>query len=325
MDNIKEHIYLGALLHDIGKFYQRADKRLSDKHNELSSYSKKLAEGICKTYPTGGFGYQHTIWTNQFLEDNAEILNKVPGIRQNVYEDNTLEDSLSNFACNHHRPKTLLQGIITLADWWSAGIDRSGTQTFETEVNKSKRNFKSVPLYSIFNEINKENKQGNDKAAFLLHELSTDKDRLFPTMESADTSNSEEAYLKHWIKFINEFQKLPTGSFNAFSESLLYLLKKYTWCIPSNTNDMADVSLYEHLKTTAAIAHCLYCYYEENPNCFNWDAAASRLNIADEARPVIMVGGDISGIQKFIYNITSSKAAMSLKGRSFYLQLLRDR
>jgi len=33
----------------------------------------------------------------------------------------------------------------------------------------------------------------------------------------------------------------------------------------------------------------------------------------------LFVGGDLSGIQKFLYNITSKDAAVSLKGRSFYL------
>lgn len=35
----------------------------------------------------------------------------------------------------------------------------------------------------------------------------------------------------------------------------------------------------------------------------------------------LFVGGDVSGIQKFIYNISSKKAAVSLKGRSAYLSL----
>ena len=34
----------------------------------------------------------------------------------------------------------------------------------------------------------------------------------------------------------------------------------------------------------------------------------------------LFVGGDLSGIQKFLYNITSKKAAVSLKGRSYYLR-----
>ena len=41
--------------------------------------------------------------------------------------------------------------------------------------------------------------------------------------------------------------------------------------------------------------------------------------------PLLFVGGDISGIQKFIYNISSKKAMVSLKGRSTYLsQLTKD-
>ncbi|MDY4148540.1 MAG: hypothetical protein SOY26_02170 [Paludibacteraceae bacterium] len=39
----------------------------------------------------------------------------------------------------------------------------------------------------------------------------------------------------------------------------------------------------------------------------------------NEQKPLLFVGGDLSGIQKFLYNITSKKAAISLKGRSAYL------
>ncbi len=86
--------------------------------------------------------------------------------------------------------------------------------------------------------------------------------------------------------------------------------------------DMANVSLYEHLKTTAAFADCFFLYREENPSAFRWDG--TRISLAQDVRPVILLGGDISGIQNFIYNISSRKAAVSLKGRSFYLQLLVD-
>lgn len=34
----------------------------------------------------------------------------------------------------------------------------------------------------------------------------------------------------------------------------------------------------------------------------------------------LFVGGDLSGIQRFLYNISSKKAAVSLKGRSYYLR-----
>ena len=37
----------------------------------------------------------------------------------------------------------------------------------------------------------------------------------------------------------------------------LGILEHFTWCIPSATNVFPDISLYDHLKTTAAIAACL--------------------------------------------------------------------
>ena len=40
----------------------------------------------------------------------------------------------------------------------------------------------------------------------------------------------------------------------------------------------------------------------------------------EEEKKRLFVGGDLSGIQSFLYNISSKKAAVSLKGRSYYLQ-----
>jgi len=48
-------------------------------------------------------------------------------------------------------------------------------------------------------------------------------------------------------------------------------------------------------------------------------------SLSKEDKPEFtLLCGDISGIQRFIYNITSKGAAKGLKGRSFYLQLLAD-
>ena len=179
--------------------------------------------------------------------------------------------------------------------------------------------YKHIPLYSVFNTIN----GGNFNSAFPLRRLGIESDSFFPReIRTVSDGVSQDEYAKLWHRFCEEFEKLPSDSFGGFAESLLYLLKKYTWCIPSNTMDMANVSLYEHLKTTAAFADCFFLYREENTSAFRWDG--TRISLAQDARPVILLGGDISGIQNFIYNISSRKAAVSLKGRSFYLQLLVD-
>src|SRR5690606_24012921 len=88
---------------------------------------------------------------------------------------------------------------------------------------------------------------------------------LFPNEITNKNAQQDLDYGTLWNQFEDEFQKLPIDSWKGFITSLLYLLKKYTWCIPSSTPDLPYVSLYEHLKSTAAIAGCLYDYSLENP------------------------------------------------------------
>lgn len=327
-DRVREHIYLAALLHDIGKFYQRADKGFSDKTNELSDSVKKIAGLICPLNNEGRFGYQHTVWTLQFLTEIEANLKKIPDFSQNLFDGENNQDTIFQLASFHHKPSTELQALISLADWWSAGVDRREKLEEESsgneEIKWGKNRYKQIPLYSVFNGITVgEKKESKEKSAFGLRPLSIKEDGFFPNdVNSPQDGISQEKYENLWMGFKKEFDKLPTDTFDGFAESLLNLLKKYTWCIPSNTTDMSNVSLFDHLKTTAAFADCLYLYKEEHKDDFIYQN--QRLTLKDGVQPVLLLGGDLSGIQKFIYNIASRKAAVSLKGRSFYLQLLID-
>ncbi|MDZ7379262.1 MAG: type III-A CRISPR-associated protein Cas10/Csm1 [candidate division KSB1 bacterium] len=88
-----------------------------------------------------------------------------------------------------------------------------------------------------------------------------------------------------------------------------------------------DVSLYDHSKVTAAIAACLErgLSDDEVEQLLRGEDAAWQQPVAR------MVRADISGIQRFIYRITRPAgdaafrgAAKRLRGRSFYLVLLGD-
>ena len=272
MDTTREQIFLGALLHDIGKFYQRSDVSFSDKYSNLSSYSKRMAEDLCPIKDNGRFGYQHVIWTNEFIEAFGKTFELVPGLNQNLIGKSDAENSLASFASNHHRPKTMLQAFVTMADWWSAGIDRTDPKTFELQeyndtINWGRQRYKQIPLFSIFNKIN----GGDYQSAFGLNALSIDEKEFFPKQIKSNADGINQAgYKELWDGFVDEFKNLPTDSFDGFAESLIYLLKKSTWCIPSNTMDMSNVSLFEHLKTTAAFVDCLYLYYQDNKDAFEW-------------------------------------------------------
>jgi len=196
---VRQKIYLGALLHDIGKFYQRADKNFSDKYNELSDFSKNIAEDICPINDFGRFGYQHVIWTNEFFEKIKGKLEQLPGLKQNLYSDTDI-NNVVNFACNHHKPQTKEQAFITIGDWWSAGIDRQNTIADKNKnIEWGKGRYKTIPLYSVFNKVNK----GDYSNAFKLKQLSINRDSIFPS-EISDKKDgvSEEEYKQLWALFI---------------------------------------------------------------------------------------------------------------------------
>ena len=282
------------MLHDIGKFLLRAEKESA------------APDQNCRYY-NGSY---------DFITQIKSELNKV------LKNNSDVENSLGELVLNHYHPTNESQGIIALADSWSFGYDsklhKSSGKMPSPDYAKEDSN---TPLYSIFNNIN----SGNFRSAFPLRELSVKEENFFPkvVVEPKD-GIAKGSYRKLWNDFSEEIKLLPTGSFEAFSETLLSLLKKYTWSVPADTAYMINVSLFDHLKMTAAFADCLFRYKSEYPDEFIWDDKLNRLSLKDGAMPVLLVGGDISGIQKFIYNIASQKAAVSLKGRSFYLQLLID-
>lgn len=55
-----------------------------------------------------------------------------------------------------------------------------------------------------------------------------------------------------------------------------------------------------------------------------YDTLKSRLQTAAAAEEYLLVSGKVSGIQSFIYTITSKGAAKTLQGKSFYVKLLLD-
>ncbi|MGM0648497.1 MAG: type III-A CRISPR-associated protein Cas10/Csm1 [Bacteroidota bacterium] len=333
----RQKIYLAALLHDIGKFYQRASGNSSEDDSNLSEQTKNIEDYICPKDPQSQRRtHKHVLWTNDFLEKNETIGNvKEKGnqiFKVNPWEPGKLyEDNLTNLAANHHTPNSEMQKIIQMADWWSAGMDRVGKgEDDKKELNHHKlkfSDFKSVPLFSVFNslQVNDKKKPPNPNVAYSLKSLDIDRENIFPKILSQqDVRSLKEDYKTLWDEFETQFSQLPTDSFDGFEESLYYLLKKFTWSIPSNTMDMANVSLFDHLKTTAAIADSLFVASNDEAFAEAFDFSKQYDYLKGGHYPLMMVGIDLSGIQSFIYDIASKKAAQSLKGRSFYLQLLMD-
>lgn len=310
MEKIRERIYLASLLHDIGKFYQRADEggECGSRYLKASYLGK---ETFCPL-SDGAYLHQHVLWTAQFIEDNISVFNNLlsedPGILSQT------QDGLVYLSAGHHLPTEQLSNwgrIIREADSLSSGMDRSSGEgikdaidELQTETNTFRRKRLTPILETI--DIHHRLTEGipNPK------HLPVDKLHLSKELFPQESFSSNPDYARLWREFQQEFRSIQADTYAAFAETLLALLFKYTGYIPSCTVSMPDVSLYDHLKTTAALAVCMYDYQQGGG-----DAHQS---------PFLLIGADFSGIQPYIYQIVSKYAGKNLKGRSFYLHILSD-
>lgn len=316
----RQTIFLAALLHDIGKFYQRGDDSFSNAN--LSEQTRNMLDYICPINQKGNFGYQHVLWTNEFF-NRAQNKFKDLGLNVNVFDPSAqTENNVVNLAVFHHKPNSLMQAVIQLADWWSSGLDREKDYSNWANTNDAST-FKDVTLSSVWEEIVIGNSRKNKQEyGYSIAPLDFSKN-IFPSLLE-ETKKGQVEYSKLWEIFFKEFNLIDPKNPSSFTETLLFLLKKYTWCIPASTKqgDLPNTSLFDHLKTTAAIADCLIEYSNCTPDSIEFKD--QKVSLQNNHFPLMLFCGDISGIQNFIYNITASKAAMSLKGRSFYLQLLTE-
>lgn len=301
MDHLREQIYLAALLHDIGKFYQRADDNGALRSKELDPSVKENMDYYCPKTESG-YSHKHVLWTAQFIEDLGIHLKSKSGSH---------EDTLIKLAASHHNPSTFNEKIIQLADHMSAGLDRTEANGLEDEKAAQRwDSFKKVRLKSVFEAI------FNDSGKYK-YELPVSKITLEDTFFPKKNIKGDPDYRKLWDNFVSEVKFIQTDNYKVFAETFLQLLYKYTCNIPSSTVNLPDVSLYDHLKTTAAFALCLYDLATEHD-------IGQIAEIKKIESTVLLVGGDVSGIQTYIYDILSKNAAKNLKGRSFYIQLFTD-
>jgi len=283
-------IQLAALLHDIGKFWQGTGER--GNHSELSS---------------------------RFI--NAYV----PEQWQEAAGLVSLHHDPSAYREEEYKPlKT-----IVCADWLSSGERKE----LAKEEEKGER--KETPLMSIFSEIDIGKGKTASKLYYPIKKLELDKEVIFPNpLEGLGKDWLKRDYKGAWDTFEEEVGRIKAiKNFDAYFNTLYYLLQKYTWCVPSAVwKDVPDVSLLDHLKTTCAIAECL-CNVEEKylDNLIsaiekNWrkEELKEEEKIALNDNKFLLIGGDVSGVQKFIYSITSKGAVKGIRGRSFYLELLSE-
>jgi len=315
----KENLILGALLHDIGKFLQRANIPLSD---EFSSKEIKLK------------GHGHARWSAQFIKNYQDLFSN-PDI---------LIDLVLYHGDPGKKPDNLMVKLISIADKLSSSERRKEEEYLESE-GKDVGELSEVPLISVFEDVNlgKSETQKYVRMAYDLKPLELDKQILFPFLKYPKAKLHLKAYKEAFEKFEKDLQKLKSVNFTT----LYYLLNKHIWAVPSATPRVEiypDISLFDHSKTTAAIALCLFKNYKLHINNYaakldQFLSKAYKIKIGTWKGPPLsktekrmleeplfcLLSADMFGIQKFIYTPSNIPGTSKrLRGRSFYLLMLTE-
>lgn len=200
--------------------------------------------------------------------------------------------------------------IACIADNISAAADRRSIDTEETGFRRY------LPLVPVFSHMN-----GEHPGKAVSPALQTG--ALHLPLENLDalTATQYQAAVDALAPRLAELSRTE-----QWLNSLLCLLESYLSAFPSSTNtaESPDISLFDHLKTTAAIGVCISEYLAaEQETQFKKRLFDKEKQFMDE-QAFLLYSADFSGIQKFIYTVASEKALRSLRSRSFFLELAME-
>ena len=139
-------------------------------------------------------------------------------------------------------------------------------------------------------------------------------------------SETEKKYSEEFYgRVVDELKYALKGmEFSSeYIDSLCEVFEACTSYIPSSTNmgELKDISLYDHVKLTAALSLCIYDYLKsEGITDLKKELYEDAEKFYDK-QTFLLYSADISGIQSFIYNIGSKGALKGLRARSFWLEL----
>jgi CRISPR-associated protein Csm1 len=290
---------LGCVLHDIGKPIQRAGVY------EASFERDKERDRIPKRDDHSYIGAQfiHDIFTEAARSDNPETEDILDAIRYHHYR------ALQGAPLRPDSPAF----ISYIADNIAAGVDRRDSYDEQAWPGFDKQ----TNLASVFNTFGAE--RGN-----LEHEpkMLTDRSDDFTLPSDSVPPFDKGQYQAIEAKLRESIKALDIS--DEYLTSLLTVLEATLSFVPSSTSrkEVADISLYDHLKLTGAFGSAIWHWVQEQ------GVADLRTELFDNAKSFyekdafLLVSLDVSGIQSFIYTIHSEGAAKQLRARSFYLEIL---
>ena len=254
-------------------------------------------------YRSGQDSRNHSLSGSQFLEElgikDSAILNCVRYHHGKMLSSATVPDDDLCY-------------LAYFADNIAAAVDRRGRD------DSAEAGFdRTVPLESVFNILNGNNESKHYRQDFLTLEKVN-----YPSSDRAVLDNS--FYQRITRNFEENLHGISCTEENI--SSVLSLLEANLSYVPSSTNtgELTDIPLYDHLKLTAAFASCLEAYTAEKGISNYREKFFSAADDTYGENMFLLFSMDISGIQSFIYTIAVDKALKQLRSRSIYLEILME-
>jgi CRISPR-associated protein Csm1 len=306
--DITQAIYVGAFLHDIGKLAERA--------NAVPAGDPDI---IRQEY-----GYPHAFYTEWVLKRLFGYESVSRCISPGLPALNVV-----NLAARHHQPRNIFECIVAEANRLSSGADKS----MPVNQRKEKEQKSTVPLRAILKRVrlnHRDREEDRDVTGYCyrmgimpwsVHHVGKN---VYPvTRQAYEEASIQRDYKAQWEHFSHELTAdHGSGVIDPYQHfvTLVEVCRKYLWCVPASTQRevLQDVSLFDHMKCTSALATCLYQYHSAN-------ASLNKTAICDRsAQKFILVHLHLTGIRRFVYNISAQGGYADLKGRSFFVTLASE-
>ena len=319
MDQMALTIATAAFFHDIGKF---ADPELLEVSKE---YRHENAGSFLPVFK-GNYSHWHALYTAAFIEKCEE---SIP--LDLTAADLGNEDSFIRLAAAHHNPSSAMEHIICLADRISSGMDR---ETFDKSINEPVKikDYQKTRLLPIFEHLSLSD-QDTDQQLNDFHYRyplkSHTPESIFPGLKKEvvpqESTDARREYRQLFKGFLESLRNIAHKGVNTelWFEHFDSLVMQFTSTVPAARvgNVIPDVSLYDHLRTTSALATAIYLFHRTRDS-LNIKSVQNR----DDAK-FLIISGNFNGIQKFIftgYGDSRKYRSKLLRGRSFAVSLLSE-
>ena len=175
---------------------------------------------------------------------------------------------------------------------------------------------KLKPLDSIFNTLN-----GNDKKlTYNISRIGSEEKINYPIKEKNENKKLFEVAKADFKKVLNE-----SNSMEELSARLLTVAEKNLSFVSATTKaeDTKEISLYEHMKMTAAIASSVRRYMDEN-KITDFKALMDKKSDFINKNIFLLYNMSLSGVYNFIYTSEDTNVIRELRARAFYVEMLMN-